>query len=403
MRRTLHPSLSCEDALRWLATRRGRPLELLAHAIGDPTGDSSDALQLLVDPTASVPDPTPQNRSLAVWGLLIDEVNKIGAGPDSARRTALQAAFRMQRPAEITGTWKPALGARFEQLKAVHRVFGPRLKSRTPMQRAWDRGLERLVPSLEGRLEMLTVAGDEWAPYIEAALLAEREGVTKRTVAPQVANAVPGYRKLSPNAQPLFAELFVTTVFMKGRTAYRRITERLMTAQVDNVDGYVAMAMAKATGNRSDFSVKALWGCRAEEVEAAGGDPAYTKLKFPRPLRRGESHYFSSEAVDEHLTAPERIWVNITIDHYGIAAGKFWENGLPVSGLTIRIRFDDAQIPTACWWYAEELDRERQIAPPEGDRRRLRIVDGAVTHTFDQVCHPRESYGVSILWSNERA
>ena len=72
---------------------------------------------------------------------------------------------------------------------------------------------------------------------------------------------------------------------------------------------------------------------------------------------------------------------------------------LPVSGLTIRVRFDDGHLPDAVWWYAELNERERYDRPPPGDRRLLTITGNDVQHTFnEQVCQPRESYGLAFGW-----
>jgi len=183
---------------------------------------------------------------------------------------------------------------------------------------------------------------------------------------------------------------------MRRRSVYRRITERLVTAQADGVDAYIATALAGKTGNPPD--VRGLWGCHAEHLLTSRvGEPALARLRFPRVLQRGEMHYFSSEAIDEHVTA-QRRWVNVEVDHHGIAPGQLLHGCVPISGLTIRIRFDEDFLPEACWWYAEMTERERYERPSEGDPRLLTIVNGAVEYTFTQKCQPRDNYGVSILW-----
>jgi hypothetical protein len=209
------------------------------------------------------------------------------------------------------------------------------------------------------------------------------------------------YRPPSKGAQPVFLDLFVTTVFMRKKTVYRRITERLVTARDDNVDGYTARALAGtgwSTDAPSNIPVRALWGCRVEPVVASrAGEPMLTKLRFPKALQREEKHYFSSEAIDENITE-ERRWVNVEIDHHGIAPGRLWHGHVPIGGLTIRIRFDEAYLPEECWWYAEQTERERRERPALGDPHLLTVTDGTVQHTFTERCHPRENYGVSILW-----
>jgi hypothetical protein len=147
-------------------------------------------------------------------------------------------------------------------------------------------------------------------------------------------------------------------------------------------------------------AVQALWGCTAEFVASARpGRPAVTRLRFPAPLRAGEHAHFASEVIDENIEE-ERYWVNVDVDHYGIARGQVAYGGLvPVSGLTIRIRFDDEHLPEAVWWYAEANERERYDRPSEGDPRLLRIIGRDVQFTFvDRPCQPRESYGLAFGW-----
>lgn len=393
MRRTQDPASSLEDALRWLATNtEGRPAELLTNAIEDPTSASAAALKLLVDPTASLPDGTPEMRALAVWGLLIDDINRTGSSENARSRIALRAAFRLQRRPEVPDPWRAKLGERFSQLKTVP-AFG-RPQTTTPMNKAWTEALTgRLVPSLRRRLDALGEDGSGWPEFVDLARSTELELAADESVIPDSA----GYKHLSEGAQPLFADLFITTVFMRRRTAYRRITERLITAQAEGLESYTATALAGTTG--SPPTVRALWGCRAEHLTSAReGEPTTSRLVFPRALRRGEKHYFSSEAIDEHLTA-EREGINVEIDHHGIAPGRRLHEHIPVSGLTIRVRFDEEHVPWGCWWHAEETVRERRIHPPPGSPRWLPIVGNSTEHTFAGRCLPREVYGVSFLWN----
>ena len=121
--------------------------------------------------------------------------------------------------------------------------------------------------------------------------------------------------------------------------------------------------------------VRSLWGCREEIIEAATHGPhPGDGLWFPKPLRYGEQAYFASEAVydqrDDHVD--ERFWVDVEIDHHGIARGRLlYGHKLPIRGLTIRIKFDDEFLPEAVWWYAELTVNERWVQPPAGDRHRL--------------------------------
>jgi hypothetical protein len=207
-------------------------------------------------------------------------------------------------------------------------------------------------------------------------------------------------RSPSEFAQPVYMELFITTVFMRGRTVYRRITERAVRAMEDRVDGYMARALAGSALDSSltDIPVRPLWGCRTETpVVSHPGENGLTKLIFPTTLRRDGTHYFSSEAVNETLTE-ERLGVNVEVDHHGIAPGRLGDHDIPVSGLTIRVRFDEGNLPETTWWYAEQTERERRRRPPDGDPRLLDVVGGSISYTFLKQCFPRENYGVSFQW-----
>lgn len=392
-----------EDALRWLATRRAaKPYGLIVDALEKPDSDSVAYLEPLIAPTSALPCASAETRALAVWGLLIHLINNVGSSHDSRRRNTLIAAFRLPRRPEIEEPWKSSLSDRFGQLMALPGVFGdPQPTTTTPMHKAWRRALtEKLVPALQEHLEGLATEGTDWQRYAELARLTEAEIARENTAPSKPPNPTAGYRPPSKGAQPVFLDLFVTTVFMRGRTVYRRITERLVTARADNVEAYMARALA-GSGNESsltDIPVRPLWGCRAETlVPSRSGEPALTKLWFPVPLRHGEKHYFSSEAVNENLT-DERFGINVEVDHHGIAPGQLLHGQIPITGLTIRVRFDAREIPEIAWWYAEQTERERREPPSDDDPRLLTIAGGAIQHTFTEKCHPRENYGVSFLW-----
>lgn len=391
-----------EDALRWLATRRtAKPYGLIVDAIEKPDSDAVGHLHPLIKATSAIPDSSTQTRALAAWGLLIHLINNVGSSPDSRRRNTLIAAFRLPRRPEIREPWKSSLNDRFTQLMALPGVFGdPRPTTTTPMHKAWRRALtEKLVPTLQEHLDALVTDETGWRRYVEIAQRTEAAITQELTASSRPPDLADGYRRPSKGAQPVFLDLFVTTVFMRGRTVYRRITERLVTARADNVDGYTARALAGTKDvDLTDIPVRALWNCRAETlVPSHPGEPVLTRLSFPTPLRRGEKHYFSSEAINEELTE-ERLGVNVEIDHHGIAPGQLLHGKIPISGLTIRVRFDGLHVPEKTWWYAEQTERERWTPPPSGDPRLLTIVDGGVEHTFTEKCHPRENYGVAFQW-----
>lgn len=203
----------------------------------------------------------------------------------------------------------------------------------------------------------------------------------------------------SVNAQPFVVELLVVTVFMQQRSVYRRTTERIVKAQENGIQFYTAVALS----GRSYAPVNALWGCVARVMPAARpGEPILTELWFPRPLSKGQRAHFASESihVPSGTEEDERLWVNVEIDHYGIARGHLlYDHRLPVRGLTVRVRFDESYLPDAVWWYAEATEEERRAKPPEKDGHRLNIVGNFVQKTFtDQPCEPRENYGIAFSW-----
>lgn len=358
-----------EAALRWLAKRKdGEPLHFFRDAIENPAGEPAAVLRSLVAPTASVP---PELRAYAVWGLLVDE---IGAAANSRRRHTLMAAFRLP-PAPGGTAWKATLGDRFRQLMLLPGVFGdPPPTTATPMHQAWRSSLAALAASLAEKL----VSVADWRPYIDIGRAAVEEQVTWRA------------RAASRGAQPVFIERMLITAVMHRRTIRRRITERDVIACEDGVDGYDTHAAIGWEHDSADLPVTALWACRVvASPRARTDDPIQARLRFRRTLRKGERYTFVSEALDWQLEE-ERRWVNVDIDHYGIAPG----------GLTIQLSFDAKHLPEACWWYAEQLEYERTRQPPEGDPHLLAIGDGFVRHTFRDGCHPREDYGIAFRWKS---
>jgi len=81
-----------------------------------------------------------------------------------------------------------------------------------------------------------------------------------------------------------------------------------------------------------------------------------------------------------------------------ITAGRRLHDAMPISGLTIRVRFDENDLPETCWWYADVTERERYERPDTSDDRWLTIAQGSVEHTFTEPCQPLAHYGVSIGW-----
>ncbi|MEV6621090.1 hypothetical protein AB0M83_15835 [Amycolatopsis sp. NPDC051106] len=361
-----------EAALRWLAKlRSGDPLQAFGEAIKDPASGPATVLRSLAVPTASLPA---DSRAFAVWGLIVDEIGSIG---DARRRHVLMAAFRVPPAPGGTG-WKSTLRDRFEQLMLLD-VFGdPRPTTTTPMNKAWRWALEVLAARLVEKLVSLDEPG--WRHYADIGRAAVEVTNDKRV----------GWRAraASPGAQPVFVKRMLVTAVMHRRTVRRRITERDIVACEDGVDGFNVHAATGWTHDAADIPVTAPWACRVvASPREYPGAPVLTRLRFRRTLRKGERYAFVSEALDEQVDE-ERQWLNVEVDHHGIAPG----------GLTIQLNFDSEYLPEACWWYAEQLEFEWTRQPPDGDPHLLPVGDGFVRHTFVEGCHPRESYGIAFRW-----
>ena len=382
--------------MRYLGTRdRGVLVELLVHAINRPSSTNGTHLAPLTAPTQPLSEWTAAERAQAIWHLIHEGIRDPDVSPSSTsrRRRALQAAFRLPDP-DIREPWGASLTERFKQLRSLTSIFNAPTSTQ-PMEMAWKRGVRLLATFLVDRFAELQTSTD-WEGYRSAV---ESHPSSAGSDAHQPLTTHTGPRKPSTGAQPIFVELFVTTVFMRRRAVYRRLTERLVTAREDGVRYYSARAATALNSDRTDFPVRALWGCRAEYVQPVrSGRPAVTRLWSPKPLMLGDQAHFASEAVFDDIE--DRDWINVDIDHHGIAPGELVFDGqLPVRGLTIRVRFDEADLPETIWWYAELNERERYDRPRPGDPRLLRLVGTDIQHTFlGQACQPRESYGIAFTW-----
>lgn len=380
---------SREDGLRWLARSNTAPELNLQHVLQQPYDPAKSVLRmtamraLVAGVAASMPAGTkPDQRATALWRLIQDELDRLAQPEGQRRRAALTAALHLDPDNTEPSIDKRLLYARNEG------KFGQKPSGRQhgydALRAWWGSGVRMLGHAVDERLDFLGAHPEEWKAYFDNKSIQEPEA----------------HRRPSKGAQPVFVDLFVTTVFMKGRAVYRRITERLITARADGVEYYTARGFAGKPPRLTYAPVWALWGCSAELVEPShDGRPAVTRLWFPTPLRAGDQAHFASEVVDENIVE-ERHWIDVDIDHHGIARGRLlYGDRLPVSGLTIRVRFDEGYLPEAVWWYAELNESERYDRPPPGDRRLLMITGNDVQHTFtDQACQPRESYGLAFSW-----
>ena len=376
-----------EAALRFLGARRYDDLvAIIEQAIARPDGQVGKILAALTRATQVLEEWTPAERAQALWQVIVHSIADpyVGDTPQSRRRRVLHAAFRLPDD-DVEGEWGTSLAERFKQLRTL-RVFSE-LTSTQPMEISWKQGVERLADHLSGRLEELRTPED-WARYA-----ARPPEPWRRSTEPTV------FREPSEGAQKLFVNFYLMTVIMQGRAERRRLSERVITSQDDRgLRYYTAHAFASDSDlqKRTYSPIRALWGCRAENVP--DGRASVTRLWFPRPLEKGERAHFLSEAWIEAAEANEG-WANVEVDHFGIEAGELRDGVLPISGLTLRIRFDPDNLPSAVWWYAELNERERYTEPPLGSSRRLDVVEGDVVKTFERPCQPRESYGIAYRWA----
>lgn len=378
---------SREAGLRWLAAGGyDRVHTTLQHAFQElhrtPSATKKAAdLRALVEgvPSSMPPGTRTDERARALWRLIQDEVNLIEL-PDE--RIALKAALHLDATNRDPSIDKRLVHTRDRgdfgrQRSGKHHGYDA-------LRRWWGDGVRQLGERVHERLDYLHNHPHDWHQYFSD-------------------STEPKFRRPSRGAQPVFAELFVTTVFMRGRFVNRRITERLVTAKEDNVAFYTARALPEMDDAASSVPVKALWGCEAKRVPSARGEPVLTRLYFPTALRRGQRHYFSSEAVAGNI-ATERHAIDVEVDHHGIAPGVRLHDSMPISGLTIRIIFDKTELPDALWWYADVTDREKSTRPEPDDNRWLTVSPhGHAEHTFIEACQPLAHYGVSIAWNSSPA
>lgn len=387
-----------EAALRHLGARRhGDLVELIEYAINRPGGRTGTILAPLTASTSMLRDWTPQERALALWKIIEEGIldPQVSPAAHSRRRRVLQAAFRLPDK-DIGQEWGASLTERFKQLRRLRSVFGE-ATSTQPMEISWKRGVERLSEHVRNRLDELRTP-DDWASYkpVEHGAPAPESVTDGRLATP---NGPSSFRPPSEGAQKLLVNFFVLTVVMEGRAPVRRISERIITAQKDGLRFYTTHAFSSEylMRGRTYVPTKALWGCRAEDL-IENGRPV-TRLWFPRPLRAGEKAHFMSEATYEADEETPLGWANVEVDHYGIEPGSLHKGVLPISGLTIRISFDDRFLPAAAWWYAEQNEEERYVDLPAESPRRLVVSGGNVVKTFEQSCQPRENYGVAYRWT----
>ncbi|MEU3767563.1 hypothetical protein AB0E55_21135 [Amycolatopsis keratiniphila] len=258
--------------------------------------------------------------------------------------------------------------------------------SEAPMRDTWGRAVND-EPSLRSARNLMnaTCEGKAWRSYVEIAGASPSEPRTSGCQVP------------SDGMQPVFLERLLVAVEMRRRVAYRRLTVRNIIARENGVDGYSARALTGWNGDLASIPVKAIFGCRIETTPGGRmAGPPTVDLRFPKSLRKGERHEFVSLASDENL-GDKRSWINVDVDHHGIAPSVVDGDGRVIAGLSVSVNFDDC-VPDACWWYAEQNEQERVVRPPAGDRRLLKIRQGVVEHTFVESCRPWEEYGIAFCW-----
>lgn len=367
-----------ERGLRWLAADgRDRTDANLRHALATRRVSSQNSKDVALealgrDVAESMPlGSTMDQRARALWQVIKDEVEGIELPNE---RAALVAALHLDPTNRELSIDKRLAFARDRG------DFGSKPSGRRhgydAVRRWWGDGVRLLGQAVDSRLNYLFEHPEDWSRYV----------------------ASPMYRRPSRGAQPVFVDLLVTTIYMRGRTVERRVTDRLVTARADVVEFYIARALPEMDDRATSVPVRALWGCAPEQLPSQPGELILTRLWFPTPLLRGQRHYFSSEAVGARLL-PERRAINVEVDHHGIAPGRRMHGQVPTQGLTIRICFDPTALPEAVWWYADVTERERFRRPVPGDPQWVKISSqGVAEHTFAEPCQPLANYGLSIGW-----
>lgn len=249
-----------EAGLRWLAaTPHDRVEATLQHAFQElhrPTNSSkkSVGLRALVNGvTATMPGgKMGDQRAKALWRLIQDEVRHVAVGDE---RTALTAALHLDPSNRAPSIDKRLLFARDRG------DFGTQPSGKPhgydAIRHWWGAGARLLGDAVEERLDYLSAHPTDWLDYFNEV-------------------EQPTYRSPSPGAQPIFADLFVTTVFMRGRFVHRRITERVITAQRDGVEYYTARALPENVDLTTALPVHPILGCTAERVPTPRGEPILT-------------------------------------------------------------------------------------------------------------------------------
>ena len=398
---------SIEDALRYLGRQtQGSLVEIVEHGLDEPSGTAGRILAPMTRPLHVVAEWTAKERALALWALIEEGFKDGSLGPAlrSRKRHALAAALRLPLEGIPADSWGASSSSRFDQLRAFPLVFG-NPSTTQPMEVAWSGGVKVLASFLSRRFVRLRSI-DGWETYRphDKPAFDLGEWIIEHDDRATRERAI--LRRPSDHAQKVFAELLIVTVHMKGRTVHRRVTERLITSQDPHNDIAYFIAHGYRVGDnntgRTYVPVRSVWGCHEEIVEPERvGQAPVTKLWFPKPLKYGEQAYFASEAVyDQSDDGEQKDWIDVEVDHHGIARGRLlYAQKLPIRGLTIRIKFDDAFLPEAAWWYAELTVRERFQQPPAGSRRLIPLIGNAVQYTFtEHVCQPREHYGLAFYW-----
>jgi len=221
-----------ENALRYLGRQtHGILVQIVEHGLEEPTGTTGTVLAPLTSCLAVVAAWTTKERALALWALIEEGVRDRSVGPTarSRKRYALSAALRLPVEGIPTDSWGGSLSSRFKQLRAFPTVFDSPSTTQ-PMEVAWSGGVKALAAYLDRRLVLLRTVED-WEPYrphdkpafdLDEWIIEHDDRATRERAI---------LRQASDQAQKVFAELIIVTVYMRGRSVHRRVTERLITCR----------------------------------------------------------------------------------------------------------------------------------------------------------------------------
>lgn len=171
---------------------------------------------------------------------------------------------------------------------------------------------------------------------------------------------------------------------LTGRSKTEMIVNRSIRAEVDDLKSI--RAVFRHAADPQAVEIHALGGCRVENVHLSTNGKVVATLRLPRSLTRGERHSLSYR-VSINTTAPSTPWATTIADMNEL-----------VEDVSIRVQFDDEELPVRAWWFVTE-NYWRLPGEPSPETE-LDIADGYVEMRF-QNTRPDRHYTVAWLWAGD--